>query len=148
MRRPVRRQMGSRGYLSCTLWPTLRCRGEAGIEPALSIGWRCLSSVSPERHCCRASPADKGWQVYPLDPRPDAVGLYSGCTPGKRRGWFLRKDRHTASLVGLGGWRHVRTKLSLHFWIQRSCAQVMALYYPQLSIDQISNRTCFFFTEY
>ncbi|GFX74137.1 hypothetical protein TNCV_491011 [Trichonephila clavipes] len=22
-----------------------------------------------------------GWRVYPLDPRPDAVVLYSGCTP-------------------------------------------------------------------
>ncbi|GFX72158.1 hypothetical protein TNCV_1954341 [Trichonephila clavipes] len=44
--------------------------------------------------------------------RPDTVALYSGCTPGKRRAWFLPDDRHTASLVGLcGGWRHTRTKL-------------------------------------
>ncbi|GFV05144.1 uncharacterized protein TNCV_223581 [Trichonephila clavipes] len=99
------------------LWPTLRCRREAGVSPLLSIGWWYLSSVSPKRHCCRVSAADKGCRVYPLDPRPDAVALYSGCTPGKRRGWFLPDDRHTASLVGLrGGWRNARTKLYL--WIQ------------------------------
>ncbi|GFT36788.1 hypothetical protein TNCV_2755851 [Trichonephila clavipes] len=33
----------------------------------------------------RVSAADKGRRVYPLDPRSDAVALYSGCTPGKRR---------------------------------------------------------------
>ncbi|GFX51881.1 uncharacterized protein TNCV_3062991 [Trichonephila clavipes] len=93
------------------LWPTLRCRREAGVSPLLSIGWWYLSSVSPKRHCCRVSAADKGCRVYPLDPRPDAVALYSGCTPGKRRTWFLPDDRHTASLVGLrGGWRHARMK--------------------------------------
>ncbi|GFW31865.1 uncharacterized protein TNCV_5040341 [Trichonephila clavipes] len=92
--------------------PTLRCRREAGVSPLLSIGWWYLSSVSPKRHCRRVSAADKGCRVYPLDPRPDAVVLYSGCTPGKRRAWFLPDDRHTASLVGLrGGWRHSRTKL-------------------------------------
>ncbi|GFT19992.1 uncharacterized protein TNCV_4994051 [Trichonephila clavipes] len=64
------------------LWPTLRSRGEAGSSPLLSIGWWYLSSVSPKRHCCRVSAADKGCRVYPLDPRPDAVALYSGCTPG------------------------------------------------------------------
>ncbi|GFW40972.1 RNA-directed DNA polymerase from mobile element jockey [Trichonephila clavipes] len=31
----------------------------------------------------RVSAADKACRVYPLDPRPDAVALYSGCTPGK-----------------------------------------------------------------
>ncbi|GFU08289.1 uncharacterized protein TNCV_932011 [Trichonephila clavipes] len=52
------------------------------------------------------SAADKGWQVYPFDPHPDAVVLYSGCTPGKLRAWVLTDDRHTASLVGLRcGWR-------------------------------------------
>ncbi|GFV08632.1 uncharacterized protein TNCV_2187281, partial [Trichonephila clavipes] len=66
---------------------------------------------APKRHCRRVSAADKGCRVYPLDPRPDAVALYSGCTLGKRRAWFLPDDRHTASLVGLrGGWRHARTK--------------------------------------
>ncbi|GFX69135.1 hypothetical protein TNCV_3563111 [Trichonephila clavipes] len=46
------------------------------------------------------------------DPRPDAVALYSGCTPGKHRAWFFPDDRHTACLVGLrGGLRHARIKL-------------------------------------
>ncbi|GFV80723.1 uncharacterized protein TNCV_4618851 [Trichonephila clavipes] len=94
------------------LWPTLRCRQEAGVSPLLSIGWWYLSSVSPKRHCCRVRAADKRCRVYPLDPRPDAVALYSGCTLGKRRACFLPDDRHTASLVGLrGGWRHARTTL-------------------------------------
>ncbi|GFW46728.1 uncharacterized protein TNCV_2980841 [Trichonephila clavipes] len=62
------------------LWPTLRCRREAGVSPLLSIGWCYLSSVSPKRHCCRVSAADKGCRVYPVDPRPDAVALYSVCT--------------------------------------------------------------------
>ncbi|GFV75573.1 uncharacterized protein TNCV_2240221 [Trichonephila clavipes] len=66
------------------IWPTLRCRREAGVSPLLSIGWWYLSLVSPKRHCCRVSAADKGCQVYPLDPRPDAVALYSGCTPATR----------------------------------------------------------------
>ncbi|GFT08661.1 hypothetical protein TNCV_662311 [Trichonephila clavipes] len=47
-----------------------------------------LFGVLEERHFCRVSAADKGWWVYPLDPHPDAVSLYSGCTPGKRRAWF------------------------------------------------------------
>ncbi|GFU15218.1 putative RNA-directed DNA polymerase from transposon BS [Trichonephila clavipes] len=62
------------------LWPTLRCRREAGVSPLLSIGWWYLCSVSPKIHCCRVSAADKGCRVYPLDPRPDAVVLYSVCT--------------------------------------------------------------------
>ncbi|GFU97987.1 uncharacterized protein TNCV_3150281 [Trichonephila clavipes] len=62
--------------------------GWQGVSPFLSIGWWYLSSVSPKRHCCRVSAADKGWRVYPLDPRPDAVVLYSGCSPGKRRAWL------------------------------------------------------------
>ncbi|GFX85025.1 uncharacterized protein TNCV_4998541 [Trichonephila clavipes] len=101
------------------LCPLLRCRWEAGVIPLLSIGWWYLSSVSPKRHCCRVSAADKVCRVYPLDPRPDAVALYSalvlysGCTPGKRRAWFLPDDRHTASLVGLRGrWRYARMKFS------------------------------------
>ncbi|GFU05447.1 uncharacterized protein TNCV_3290941 [Trichonephila clavipes] len=97
------------------LWPTLRCRREAGVSPLLSIGWWYFASVYPKRHCCRVSAADKGCRVYPLDPRPDAVVLYSGCTPGKRRAWVLPDDRHTASLVGLrGGWMHARTKMFTH----------------------------------
>ncbi|GFX25579.1 uncharacterized protein TNCV_3124151 [Trichonephila clavipes] len=61
------------------LWPTLRCRREAGVSPLLLIGWWYLSSESPKRHGCRVSAADKGCRVYPLDPRLDAVA-YSGCT--------------------------------------------------------------------
>ncbi|GFS93082.1 hypothetical protein TNCV_532811 [Trichonephila clavipes] len=71
----------------------------------------CLYLSTTE--CCRVSAADKGWRVYPLDPRFDAVVLYSGYTPRKRRVRFLPVDRHTASLVGLhGGWRHARRKSS------------------------------------
>ncbi|GFW52421.1 uncharacterized protein TNCV_2796791 [Trichonephila clavipes] len=66
------------------LWPTLRCKREAGVSPLLSISWWYLSSESPKRHCCRVSAADKGCRVYPLDPHPDTVALYSGCTSGKR----------------------------------------------------------------
>ncbi|GFS65842.1 hypothetical protein TNCV_390711 [Trichonephila clavipes] len=36
------------------------------------------------------SAADKWCRVYPLDPHPDAVSLYSKCTPGKRRAWFCQ----------------------------------------------------------
>ncbi|GFT71243.1 uncharacterized protein TNCV_3002351 [Trichonephila clavipes] len=58
------------------------------------------------------SAADKGCRVYPLGSRPDDVALYSGCTPGKRRAWFLPDDRHPASLFGLrGGGRHARTNV-------------------------------------
>ncbi|GFY04649.1 uncharacterized protein TNCV_419051 [Trichonephila clavipes] len=96
-------------------WPTLRCRREAGVSPLLSIGWWYLLSASPKRHCRRISAADKGCQVYPLDPRPDTVALYSGCTPGKRRAWFLPDDQHTASLVGLrGGWSLTNVQIATH----------------------------------
>ncbi|GFY18242.1 uncharacterized protein TNCV_2046481 [Trichonephila clavipes] len=61
-----------------------------GVSPLLSIGRWYHSSVSPKRHCCRVSAADKGCRVYPLDPRPDAVVLCSWCTPGKRRAWFCQ----------------------------------------------------------
>ncbi|GFW64520.1 hypothetical protein TNCV_3513421 [Trichonephila clavipes] len=45
------------------------------------------------------SAADKGRWVYPLDPRPDSVVLYSECTSGKRHAWYLPDDRHTAPLL-------------------------------------------------
>ncbi|GFW86664.1 uncharacterized protein TNCV_4334481 [Trichonephila clavipes] len=64
-----------------SLWPMLHCRRVAGVRPLLSIGWWYLSLVFPKRHCYRVSAADKVCRVYPLDPRPDAVALYSGCTP-------------------------------------------------------------------
>ncbi|GFX38198.1 uncharacterized protein TNCV_3837971 [Trichonephila clavipes] len=75
--------------------------------------------MSPKRHCCRVSAADKGWRVYTLGPHPDAVSLYSGCTLplANTHAWYLPDDRHTASLVGLrGGWRHARMKLFLRFY--------------------------------
>ncbi|GFS57920.1 uncharacterized protein TNCV_2710661 [Trichonephila clavipes] len=90
-------EIGGLGIPLRSLWPTLHCRRVAGVSPLLSIGWWYLSFVSPKRHCYRVSAADKGCRVDPLDPRPDAVALYSGCTPGKRRAWFLPDDRHTAS---------------------------------------------------
>ncbi|GFV75828.1 uncharacterized protein TNCV_1757561 [Trichonephila clavipes] len=62
----------------------LHCRRVAGVRSLLSIGWWYISSVSPKRHCCRVSAADKERRVYPLDTRPDDVALCSGCTPGKR----------------------------------------------------------------
>ncbi|GFX75795.1 hypothetical protein TNCV_2237671 [Trichonephila clavipes] len=69
-------------------------------EPA-PVNRLVISSVSPERHSCRVSAADKGCRVYTLDPRPDVVILYSRCTLDKRRAWFLLDDGHTGSLVGL-----------------------------------------------
>ncbi|GFS97281.1 uncharacterized protein TNCV_1824481 [Trichonephila clavipes] len=123
------------------LWPTLRCRRVAGVSPLLSIGWWYLSSESPKRHCCRVSAADKGCQVYPLDPRRGTVVLYSGGTPGKRRSWLLPDDRYTASLVGLRGvWRHARMKfISLLIWIQVCCARVKALYCPTFQSTKLLN---------
>ncbi|GFV68647.1 uncharacterized protein TNCV_4883462 [Trichonephila clavipes] len=82
-------EIGGLGIPLRSLWPTLHCRRVAGVSPLLSIGWWYLCSVSSKRHCCRISAADKGWRVYPLDLRPDAVVLYSGCTPGKRHAWFF-----------------------------------------------------------
>ncbi|GFW95376.1 hypothetical protein TNCV_2970981 [Trichonephila clavipes] len=61
------------------------------------------------------SAADKEWRVYLLDPHPDAVALYSGCTPGKRPVWFL-----PAGLCG--GWRHARMK-----FVFRACGSYAAV---------------------
>ncbi|GFW69329.1 uncharacterized protein TNCV_486781 [Trichonephila clavipes] len=77
-------KIGGLGIPLRSFCPTLHCRRVAGVSPLLSIGWWYLSSMSPKRHCCRVSAADKGCQVYPLDPLPDAVALYFGCTLGKR----------------------------------------------------------------
>ncbi|GFX05686.1 uncharacterized protein TNCV_3198031 [Trichonephila clavipes] len=95
-----------------SLWPKLHCRRVAGVSPLLSISWWVLSSAFPKRHCYSIVAAYKECPIYPLHSRPDAVALYSGCTPGKRLAWFLPDDRPTASLVGpRGGWRHSRMKL-------------------------------------
>ncbi|GFV50336.1 uncharacterized protein TNCV_3606241 [Trichonephila clavipes] len=81
-------EIGGLGVPLHSLWPTLHCRRMAGVSPLLSIGWWYLSLVSPKIHCCRVSAADKGCWVYPLDPRPYVVVLYSWCTPGKCHAWF------------------------------------------------------------
>ncbi|GFW46924.1 uncharacterized protein TNCV_2982801 [Trichonephila clavipes] len=117
-----------------SLWPMLHCRRVAGVSLLLSIGWWYLSSVSPKRHCCRVSAADKGCRVYPLDPHPDAVALYSECTPGKYRAWVLPDDWYTVFLVGLRGgwWVEIRPneEFYAYLWIQCCCARVKALFYP------------------
>ncbi|GFW74976.1 uncharacterized protein TNCV_2678441 [Trichonephila clavipes] len=81
---------GRKWWPENTFGPCFAVDRGAGVSPLLSIGWWYLSSISPKRHCCRVSAADKGCRVYPLDPRPDAVALYSGCTSGKRRAWFCQ----------------------------------------------------------
>ncbi|GFT04488.1 uncharacterized protein TNCV_1929981 [Trichonephila clavipes] len=119
-------------------------RQKAGVSPLLSIGWWYLSLVSPKRHCCRVSAADKGFRVYPLDPRPGAVVLYSGCTPGKHRAWFLPDDRHTASLVGLrGGWRHARTKMFTRIYGSMLLCSGKIFVLPNLNVDDIARDTRF-----
>ncbi|GFY20692.1 hypothetical protein TNCV_1119261 [Trichonephila clavipes] len=71
----------------------------SGGSPSLGERPAPVNRLALRRLCCRVSGADKGWPVYPLDPHPDAVALYSGWTPGKRRAWVLSDDWHT--LVGL-----------------------------------------------
>ncbi|GFY02238.1 uncharacterized protein TNCV_5100971 [Trichonephila clavipes] len=90
------------------------------------------------------SAADKGCRVYLLDPRPDAVALYTGCTPGKRRAWFFPDDRHTASLVGLrGGWRHARTNLFLALMDPILLCQGKGLVLPNPNVNNIVAHTRF-----
>ncbi|GFV30712.1 uncharacterized protein TNCV_951331 [Trichonephila clavipes] len=128
----------------CSLWPTLHCRRVAGVRRLLSIIWWYLSLVSPKRHCCKVSAANKGCRVYPLDPRPDAVALYSGCTSGKRRAWFLADDRHTVSLVGLRGeWRHARTNLFHGLMDPMLLCQGKGLVLPNPNVDNIVAYTRF-----
>ncbi|GFV21149.1 uncharacterized protein TNCV_4267821 [Trichonephila clavipes] len=122
------------------LWPTLRCRREAGVSPLLSIGWWYLSSESPKRHCCRVSAADKGCRVYPLDPRPDAVALYSGCTSGKRRAWFCQMTG-TLPPCWTPWWVEARQNevyFSTHM-DQVCCARVKALYCPTFQSKKLLN---------
>ncbi|GFV53934.1 uncharacterized protein TNCV_3293031 [Trichonephila clavipes] len=122
----------------------LRCRREAGVTPLLSIGWWYLSLESPKRHCCRVSAADKGRWVYPLNPRLDTVILYSGCTSGKRRAWYLPDDRHTASLVGLrGGWRHSRMKHISLFMNPEILCSGKGLVLSNINIDTIATNSRF-----
>ncbi|GFX35189.1 uncharacterized protein TNCV_2331291 [Trichonephila clavipes] len=100
---------------------------------------RIQSITYRKRHCCRVSPADKGWRFYPLNPRPDAVGLFSGCIPGKRSAWLLPDDRHTVSLVGLsGGWKHARTKLFFALMDPMQLCPGKFLVLPSLNIEQVA----------
>ncbi|GFW04147.1 hypothetical protein TNCV_2669121 [Trichonephila clavipes] len=92
----------------------------------------------------QVSAADKGWWVYPLDPHPDAVSLYSGCTLGKRRAWYLPDDRHTAFLVGLrGGWKYARMKLFFTLIDPMLLCPGKDLVLPNLSIDDIARNSRF-----
>ncbi|GFV13683.1 uncharacterized protein TNCV_5009651 [Trichonephila clavipes] len=122
----------------CYLWPTPQCRWVAGVSPLLSIGWWCLSPLSPKIHC-RVSAAEKGLRVYPLDPRPVAVVLYSECTTGKRRAWFLPDERQIASPVGLrGGWRYARMKLCLALMDPMLLCPGKGFALPNLNIDNVA----------
>ncbi|GFT32469.1 hypothetical protein TNCV_4484671 [Trichonephila clavipes] len=96
----------------------------------LVIGLHVFSGVSA---------ADKGWRVYPLDPRPDAVASYSGCTPSKCRAWFLPDDRHTAFHVGLrGGWRQAGTKFCFTHMDPSQLCPGKDIVLPHLAIDEIA----------
>ncbi|GFX89798.1 uncharacterized protein TNCV_2245981 [Trichonephila clavipes] len=58
--------------------------GFSGKENVQSSCEQTISNVATSRNYIGLNrAADKGWHVYPLDPRPDAVVLYSGCTPAK-----------------------------------------------------------------
>ncbi|GFV21487.1 hypothetical protein TNCV_4888861 [Trichonephila clavipes] len=72
------------GVLGLTFGPRLAVDGGRS-EPAPVNRLVVPLFESPKRRCCRVSAADKGCRVYPLDPRPDAVALYSGCTLVVRR---------------------------------------------------------------
>ncbi|GFV85618.1 hypothetical protein TNCV_3436211 [Trichonephila clavipes] len=39
-----------------------------------------LKGLPYQLFCYQVSAADKGYRIYPFNPRPDAVALYSGCT--------------------------------------------------------------------
>ncbi|GFU76180.1 hypothetical protein TNCV_1233311 [Trichonephila clavipes] len=136
MRRLVWRKRVSWGFLLHSVWPTLLCEtggrsGARSCQLASDTSLRC----SQERHCCRVSAADKRWRAYPLDPRTDAVALYSGCTPDKRRAWFLPGCQMTGTLpplldpVVVGGTPGLSCVSRIR--IQVSCARVKALLYPQ-----------------
>ncbi|GFW10291.1 hypothetical protein TNCV_4812591 [Trichonephila clavipes] len=71
------------------LWPTLRCRRVAGVSPVNRLVGTSLRS--PRRDTAVGLVLQiRGVGFYLVDPRPDAVALYSGCTSGKRRAWFCQ----------------------------------------------------------
>ncbi|GFV80758.1 uncharacterized protein TNCV_4619191 [Trichonephila clavipes] len=128
------------------LWPTLRCRQEEGVSPLLSIGWWYLSSVSPKRHCCRVSAADKGCRVYPLDPRPDAVALYSGCTSGKAVPGICQMTGTLPPLLDsvLGGGTPGRRCLRVHMDPMLLCPGKGLVLPTNPTIEEIAKNTRFF----
>ncbi|GFU70955.1 hypothetical protein TNCV_3349781 [Trichonephila clavipes] len=82
------------------------------------------------------------------DAYPDAVVVYPGYTPGKRRTWLLPVDRHTAFRVGLRGrWSHVRMKTTSLLWIQicRALQVVMNPSTPTVSLpnNEMSKKSPF-----
>ncbi|GFW42739.1 uncharacterized protein TNCV_473291 [Trichonephila clavipes] len=126
------------------LWPTLRCRRVVGISPLLSIGWWYLSLVSPKRHCCRVSTANKGCRVYPLDPRPDAVVLYSRCTPGKHLAWFCQMTGTLPPLLDfvVGGGTPGRSYLRIYMDPMLLCPG-KGLVLPTFTIDKVAAHSRF-----
>ncbi|GFW23172.1 uncharacterized protein TNCV_3802721 [Trichonephila clavipes] len=121
-------------------------RGNNAMEYRNELVEALRNNALPYRPVARSSAADKGWLVDSLDPRPDAVALYSECTPGKRRALFLPDDRHTAYFVGLrGGWRHDRTKLCSALMDPMLLCPGKGLVLPtNLTIDEIAKNTRFF----
>ncbi|GFW06248.1 uncharacterized protein TNCV_37231 [Trichonephila clavipes] len=128
-----------------SLWPTLHCRRVAGVSPLLSIGWWYLSLVSPKRHCYRVSAADKGCRVYPLDPRLDAVALYSGCTPGKRPvpGFFQMTGTLPPLLDSVVGGGTLGRICFLALMDPILLCQVKGLVLPNPNVDNIAAHTRF-----
>ncbi|GFV86702.1 hypothetical protein TNCV_3964321 [Trichonephila clavipes] len=108
--------------------PRIMCRRPLG----------CPGSQERSREGQMVSPADKRCRVYSLDPHPDSVGLYPGCTPGKPRACFFPDDRHTASLFGLRGeWRLARMKCFVHMDPIQLCPG-KGLVLPTLTADQVA----------
>ncbi|GFX21784.1 uncharacterized protein TNCV_2310631 [Trichonephila clavipes] len=136
-------EIGGLGIPLRSLWPTLHCRRVAGVSPLLSIGWWYLSSGTPKRGttCYRVSAADKGCRVYPLDPRPDAVALCSGCTPGKRR-VFCQMTGTLPPLLDsvVGGGTPERSCIRVHMDPMLLCPG-KGLVLPTLNIDTVSTHT-------
>ncbi|GFS86357.1 RNA-directed DNA polymerase from mobile element jockey [Trichonephila clavipes] len=57
----------------------------------------------PKRLGCRVRSTDKGWRVYPLDPRPYDVALYAGCTLDNNEMSTKSPFAIHKALMGIGG---------------------------------------------
>ncbi|GFY33286.1 uncharacterized protein TNCV_1241361 [Trichonephila clavipes] len=106
-----------------------------------------LRSLWPPLHCRRGqevSATDKGCRVYPLDPRPDAVALYSGCTPGKRRAWFCQMTGTLPPLLGsvVGGGTPERSRVRVIMDPTLLCPG-KGLVLPNQNIDDIAKHSRF-----